>query len=179
MILIFDFTAVINVLAYKKFNYRQTGLYRITKSDSLKGTYRIYELDGAVFRDTYADNRLKRFHAAVILDVFSRHGTPAPSDNRDSDIVNFANTFQGEDLDVKNLAFEGKNRNDEVEGEDKTIKNKKQAELRAAISDNLSFTVVIPRRQENKRVDNNTRRYNLKKSIKEIRQPNYSFLFPL
>src|SRR6266536_6406050 len=75
MILIFDSTIIINVSAFKKLNYRWTGLYRIIKSDSFKGTYRVSELDGAVLRGTYADNRLKCFHAAVIFDVFSRRGT--------------------------------------------------------------------------------------------------------
>src|SRR6266536_1864329 len=102
MILIFNSTTTINISASKKLNYRWTKPYRITKSNPLKGTYRISELDGAVLRDTYADNRLKRFHVAMILDVSSRHGTPAPSDSGD-DIVNFADAFQGEDLGVENL----------------------------------------------------------------------------
>ena len=77
IILIFDFITVINVSAFKKFNYRWIGSYRIIESDPFKGIYRVSELDGAVFRGTYVDNRLKRFHAVVILDVSSRHGTPA------------------------------------------------------------------------------------------------------
>src|SRR6266536_655989 len=75
IILIFDFTAVINILVFKKLNYRWTGLYCITESDLYKEIYRVFELDSAVFRDTYVDNRLKRFHAAIILDVFSRYKT--------------------------------------------------------------------------------------------------------
>jgi len=55
--------------------------------------------------------------------VFSRHGASASSDNRDSDIVNFANTFQGEDLDVKNLAFEKEDRNNKIEDEDGVIED--------------------------------------------------------
>src|SRR6266511_2497112 len=112
IILIFDSTTVINISAFKKLNYRWTGPYRITESDSLKGIYRISELDGAVLRGTYADNRLKHFHAAVILDVSNRYGASAPSDNRDGDIVNFADAFQEEDLSVENLAFEEEDRND-------------------------------------------------------------------
>ncbi len=92
MILIFDSTAVINVLAFKKFNYRWIGLYRIIKSDSLKEIYRVSELDGAVFRDTYAGNRLKRFHVAVVFDVFSRYGTPVSFGGGDN-IVNFVDVF--------------------------------------------------------------------------------------
>src|SRR6266511_1431891 len=92
IILIFDSTTAINVSAFKKFNYRWTGLYRITKSDSLKGIYRVSELDGAVLRGTYPNNRLKRFHAAVILDVSNKHETPALSDN-ENDVVNFADAF--------------------------------------------------------------------------------------
>ncbi len=149
MVLIFDSAAVINISTSKKFNYRWTGPYRITKSDPLKGTYRVSELDGAVLRDTYAGNRLKRFHAAVVLDVSSRHGTPAPSGGGD-DIVNFADAFQGEDLGVENLAFEGEDRNDEVEGEDGVIEDEEQAKLRAAIPDDLPFTIIISRRQGSK-----------------------------
>ena len=92
IILIFDFTTVINISVFKKFNYRWIGLYRIIKSDSLKEIYRVSELDGAVFRDTYAGNRLKRFHVAVIFDVSSRYRTPAFFGGRD-DIVNFADAF--------------------------------------------------------------------------------------
>ncbi len=92
MILIFDSVAVINVSASKKFNYRWIGLYRITESDFFKGTYRVSELDGVILRGTYAGNRLKRFYAAVILDVFSRYGTSAPFGDGD-DIVNFADAF--------------------------------------------------------------------------------------
>src|SRR6266498_4170889 len=73
IILIFDFTAVINILASKKLNYRWIRLYRITESDLLKEIYRVFELDGAVLRDIYISNRLKRFHAAVVLDVFNRY----------------------------------------------------------------------------------------------------------
>src|SRR6266536_1808164 len=84
IILIFNSTAVINISAFKKLNYRWTGLYRITESDPLKKIYKISELDGAVLRDTYAGNRLKRFHAAIILDISSRYGTPTPSDDGDN-----------------------------------------------------------------------------------------------
>ncbi len=122
MILIFDFTAVINVLASKKFNYRWTGLYRIIKSDLFKGIYRVSELDGAVLRDMYANNRLKRFHAVIIFDVFSRYGTSTPFNN-ENDVVNFADAFQEEDLDVKNLAFEGEDENDKIKNEDRIIKD--------------------------------------------------------
>ena len=41
----------------------------------------------------YANNRLKRFHAAVIFDVFSRYKTPALSDNGDNNVINFAEAF--------------------------------------------------------------------------------------
>src|SRR6266536_1012289 len=77
IILIFNSTTVINILASKKFNYRWIGLYRITKSDPFKEIYRVFELDGAVLRGTYVDNRLKHFHAAVVLDVFSRYRASA------------------------------------------------------------------------------------------------------
>ncbi|SRR6266498_307959 len=92
MILIFNFITAINVSASKKFNYRWIKLYRITKSDLFKGTYKISELDGVVFRDTHAGNRLKRFHTAVVLDVFSKYGISALSDGGDN-IVNFADAF--------------------------------------------------------------------------------------
>ncbi len=92
IILIFDFATIINISASKKFNYRQTGLYRIIKSDSLKGIYKISELDSVVLRDIYVNNRLKRFHAAMILDVSNKYITSSPSDGGD-DIVNFADAF--------------------------------------------------------------------------------------
>src|SRR6266536_3689145 len=76
MVLIFDSAAVINVLVFKKLSYRWIGLYRIIESNSLKGIYRVSELDGAVLRGTYAGNRLKRFHVVMVLDVSSRHETP-------------------------------------------------------------------------------------------------------
>src|SRR6266511_3363954 len=90
IILIFDSTTIINILTSKKLNYRWTGLYRITESDPLKGIYRVSELDSAVLRDTYAGNRLKYFHVAVVLDVSSRYGAPALSGGKNGDIVNFA-----------------------------------------------------------------------------------------
>ncbi len=93
MILIFDFTAVINVSAFKKFNYRWIRLYRIAESDFFKGIYRISELDGAVFRGTYINNRLKYFHAAVILDVFNRYRAFIFFGGEDGDVVNFVNVF--------------------------------------------------------------------------------------
>ncbi len=93
MILIFDFIAVINILAFKKFNYRWIGLYRITESNPFKEIYRVSELDGVVLRGTYIDNRLKRFHVAVVLDIFSRYRAPAFFNNGDGGIVNFADAF--------------------------------------------------------------------------------------
>ncbi len=93
MILIFDSAAVINVLVFKKFNYRWTRLYRIIESDSFKGIYRVSELDGIVFRGTYAGNRLKYFHVIIVLDVFSRYGASIFFGDGDSYIVNFADVF--------------------------------------------------------------------------------------
>ena len=49
-------------------------------------------------------------------------------------------------MGVKNLAFEGEDENDEVEDENRIIKDEEQAELWVVIFDNLPFTVVIPRR---------------------------------
>src|SRR6266536_6567557 len=110
IILIVDSTTIINISAFKKFNYRWIELYRITESDPFKGIYKISELDSAVLRDTCANNRLKRFYVVIILDVFSRYGMSAFFNNKD-DIVNFADAFQKEDLRVKNLIFEEKNKN--------------------------------------------------------------------
>ncbi len=93
IILIFDSIAAINISAFKKLNYRWIKLYRITESDPLKGIYKISELDDAVLRDTYADNRLKYFYAAVVLDVSNRYRASALFGNRDGDIVNFADAF--------------------------------------------------------------------------------------
>src|SRR6266536_1516433 len=92
MILIFDFTTIINISVSKKLNYRWTGLYHIAESDPFKGIYKVSELDGAVLRDTYASNRLKRFHVTMVFDVSSRYGTPAFSNDGDN-IVNFADAF--------------------------------------------------------------------------------------
>ncbi len=39
------------------------------------------------------------------------------------DVVNFADAFQGEDLDIENLAFEGENENYKVEDKDEAIKD--------------------------------------------------------
>jgi len=93
MVLIFDSIAVINILVSKKFNYRWIGLYRITKSDSFKEIYRVFKLDGAVFRDRYISNRLKRFHVIMILDVANKYKTSTLSDNEDGGVVNFADAF--------------------------------------------------------------------------------------
>ena len=125
MVLIFDFITTINILAFKKFNYRWTRLYCIIKSNSFKGIYRVFELDDAVLRGMYADNRLKRFHVIMIFDVSSRYETPAPFDDGNDSVVNFANVFQREDLGVENLVFEGKNGNNKIEDEDRVIKDKK------------------------------------------------------
>src|SRR6266536_6129426 len=65
IILIFNFTAVINISAFKKLNYRWTRLYRITKSDPFKGIYKISELDSAILRNIYVNNRLKRFYIII------------------------------------------------------------------------------------------------------------------
>ena len=92
IILIFDFITVINVLISKKLNYRWTRSYRITKSDPLKETYRISELNDAVLRDTYADNKLKHFHVTMIFDVFNRYKTPVFFGGKNN-IVNFADAF--------------------------------------------------------------------------------------
>jgi len=64
---------------------------------------------------------LKRFYAVVVLDVSSRHGTPAFFDDR-NDVVNFADVLE-EDLDVENLVFEEENRNNKIKNEKKIIKN--------------------------------------------------------
>jgi len=91
--LIFDFITVINVSMFKKFNYRWTRLYRITESDFFKKIYKISELDGAVFRDTYVNNRLKYFYAVMVFDVFSRYRAPVFSGDKNGDVVNFADVF--------------------------------------------------------------------------------------
>jgi len=72
-------------------------------------------------------------------------------------------------LGVENLVFKGEGGNDKIEGEDGVIEDEEQAELRVVIFDNLSFAVVISRRQGSKEADNDTRRYDLRRSIKGIR----------
>jgi len=99
----------------------------------------------------------------VILDVSSRYRASVFSGGGDGDVVNFADAFQGEDLGFENLAFEGEDGNDEVEGEDGAIEDEEQAELRAAIPDDLPFAIVIPRRQGSKGAHNNARRYDLRR----------------
>ncbi len=60
----------------------------------------------------------------MILDVSNKYKTPTSSNNRDN-IVNFANAFQGEDLDVENLIFEREDGNNKIKGEDGVIKDEK------------------------------------------------------
>ncbi len=72
-------------------------------------------------------------------------------------------------MGVENLVFEEEDRNNKVEGENKIIKNKEQTELRVVISNNLPFTIVIPRQQGSKGAYNNTRRYNLRRLVRGIR----------
>jgi len=100
--------------------------------------------------------------------VFSKYKTPTPSISGDN-IANFINAFQKEDLGVENLAFKKKDENNKIKNENKAIKNEEQIELRVIIFNNLLVTIVISRRQGSKKINNNTKKYNLKKSIKEIR----------
>jgi len=72
-------------------------------------------------------------------------------------------------LSVKNLAFEGEDKNNKIKNKDRVIEDEEQTKLRAIIPNNLPFIIVIPRRQESKEADNNTRKYNLKKLVKGIR----------
>jgi len=65
-------------------------------------------------------------------------------------------------LSVENLIFEGEGGNDEVKDENRVIKDEEQTKLRIIISNNLPFTIVIPRRQRNKETDNNAKKYNLR-----------------
>ncbi len=59
----------------------------------------------------------------MVLDVSNKHKAPAPFSGEDGDVVNFADAFQEEDLGVKNLIFEKKNKNDKIEGEDRVIED--------------------------------------------------------
>ena len=52
----------------------------------------------------------------------NRYKTPTSSDN-ENDVVNFADAFQKEDLDIKNLIFKEENRNDKIKNEDRIIKD--------------------------------------------------------
>ncbi len=52
----------------------------------------------------------------------NKHKISAPSSDRDN-IVNFADAFQGEDLNVKNLVFEEEDGNDEVKDKNRAIKD--------------------------------------------------------
>ncbi len=89
--------------------------------------------------------------------------------NGGNNVVNFADAFQGEDLNVKNLIFEKEDENNEIEGEDGVIEDEEQIELRAVISNNLPFAIVISRRQGSKEINNNTRRYDLRRLVRGIK----------
>ncbi len=104
----------------------------------------------------------------MILDVSSRYKTSTPSNGED-DVVNFANTFQEEDLNVENLTFEEENKNNKIKDEDRIIKDEEQIKLRATIPNNLPFTIIISRRQGNKEADNNARKYNLKRLARKTK----------
>ncbi len=60
----------------------------------------------------------------MILDVSSKYKTPTFFDDRDN-IVNFADAFQEEDLNVKNLTFKKEGKNDKIKNENKIIKDEK------------------------------------------------------
>ena len=72
-------------------------------------------------------------------------------------------------MGVKNLIFKREDRNDEIKDQDGVIKDEEQIKLRAVISDNLLFTIVISRRQGSKEINNNTRRYDLRRLVRGIR----------
>ncbi len=72
-------------------------------------------------------------------------------------------------MGVKNLTFEEEDGNNKIKDENEVIEDKEQVELRAVIFNNLPFTIVIPRRQESKKADNNARKYNLRRSVKGIK----------
>jgi len=57
--------------------------------------------------------------------VSNRYETSTPFNSGDSDVVNFANAFQEEDLGVKNLVFKREDKNNKIEDENRAIKNKK------------------------------------------------------
>jgi len=101
--------------------------------------------------------------------VSSRYRTLISFSGEDSDVVNFADAFQEKDLDVKNLIFEGEDRNNKIKSENKVIKDKKQTKLRAAIPNNLSFTIAISRRQGSKGAHNNTKKYDLRRLAKKTK----------
>ncbi len=104
----------------------------------------------------------------MVLNVSSRYGTSTSSNDRNN-IINFANTFQRKDLNVKNLTFEEEDKNNKIKNENGTIKDEEQTELRTIISNNLPFTIVIPRQQGSKEADNGVRKYNLKRSVRGTR----------
>jgi len=60
----------------------------------------------------------------MVLDVSSRYRTPISS-NDGNNIVNFVDAFQEKDLNVENLIFEKKDKNNKIEDEDRVIKNEK------------------------------------------------------
>ncbi len=104
----------------------------------------------------------------MILDVSSRYKTPAPSSNKNN-IANFADVFQKEDLSVENLTFERENKNNKIKDENGVIKNEEQTKLRIIIPNNLPFTIVISQRQGNKKINNNTKRYDLRRSTRKTK----------
>jgi hypothetical protein len=55
------FTAEVDKSSSTKLNWRWLGPYKISKADTLKGTYWLSELDGTELAGTFAGNRLKKF----------------------------------------------------------------------------------------------------------------------
>jgi len=55
--------------------------------------------------------------------VSSKYRASTFSNNKDNDIVNFADAFQEKHLNVKNLTFEEKDKNNKIKDKNKIIKD--------------------------------------------------------
>ena len=65
VVLLYDIKEDKNLSA--RLEYRWLGFYWIHEANNEKGTYLLAELDGAVLRGTFIDNRLKRYYTRVFL----------------------------------------------------------------------------------------------------------------
>ena len=69
MIFLHDIQHEKNKNSLKKLHYKWKNFYRIIEAIVNKNTYFLNELNGADLKDTFADNRFKKFHSRSISDA--------------------------------------------------------------------------------------------------------------